>query len=158
MPDDTSRKRTVRGRNISASRAQKAGRRAKKELARSASNSNAGSRSRDTPLSDPAEIDPDPFVETEREIVASHVDISDDAIESIVGTTRALREELGLVVGTRAAITAAKGLEVFGGTAEAGTFDDETMTNVFTDVLAPEVARGDGGDVDELRSQITDTV
>ncbi|MBZ6494052.1 gas vesicle protein GvpN [Natrinema longum] len=99
--------------------------------------------------------------ETEREIVATHVDLSADDIASVVETTRALRDELEIVVGTRAAITAAKGLAVFDGQGEpreAGEFGDETLTNVFTDVLAPKMA-GDGeGDIDELRTQIAETI
>ncbi|THE63546.1 gas vesicle protein GvpN [Salinadaptatus halalkaliphilus] len=68
MADDTSRKRKVRGRKIRSDRSQKEGRRAKKELARTASN--ARERNGDTPLADPADITPEPFVET-------------DAVESI---------------------------------------------------------------------------
>lgn len=36
--------------------------------------------------------------------------------------------------------------------------DDETLRTVFTDVLAPNVAGEDGGDIDTLRSQITETI
>ncbi|WP_226479411.1 gas vesicle protein GvpN [Natrinema amylolyticum] len=99
--------------------------------------------------------------ETEREIVDAHVDLSADDIASVVETTRALRDELEIVVGTRAAITAAKGLTVFDGHADSeedGEFDDEMVTNVFTDVLAPKIAGEDGGDIDDLRSQINETV
>jgi len=96
--------------------------------------------------------------ETEREIVRAHVDLSDDDIATVVETTRALRDGLEIVVGTRAAITAAKGLAVFDGHDESGTFDDETLATVFTDVLAPKVAGEDGGDIDTLRSQISETI
>ncbi|OAQ54063.1 hypothetical protein HTG_00615 [Natrinema mahii] len=96
--------------------------------------------------------------ETEREIVGAHVDLSADDIAAIVATTRALRDELEIVVGTRAAITAARGLTVFDGHDGDGEFDDETLTHVFTDVLAPKVAGGNGGDIEELRSKITETV
>ncbi|MGQ3413377.1 gas vesicle protein GvpN [Natrinema sp. LN54] len=96
--------------------------------------------------------------ETEREIVGAHVDLSDDDIATIVAKTRALRDELDIVVGTRAAITAAKGLAVFDGHDGSGEFDDETLTHVFTDVLVPKIAGENGGDVDELRSQIDETI
>ncbi|MDS0474885.1 gas vesicle protein GvpN [Natrinema sp. 1APR25-10V2] len=96
--------------------------------------------------------------ETERQIVAAHVDLSEDAVDTVVATTRALRDELEIVVGTRAAITAAKGLTVFDGHTDDGEFDDETLSNVFTDVLAPKVAGDDEDDVDELRSKITEAI
>ncbi|GAB3674154.1 gas vesicle protein GvpN [Halopiger thermotolerans] len=96
--------------------------------------------------------------ETEREIVAAHVDLPAADVETIVETTRALRDELDIVVGTRAAITAAKGLAVFDASDGDGEFDDETLANVFTDVLAPKVAGDDGGDVEELRSKISETI
>ncbi|MFP8954397.1 gas vesicle protein GvpN [Natrialbaceae archaeon A-arb3/5] len=94
--------------------------------------------------------------ETEREIVRTHVDLSDEDIETIVSTTRALRDELGIVVGTRAAITAAKGLTVFDG--ENGQYNDELLTDVFTDVLSPKIAGNDPDSVDELRSKITEAI
>jgi len=56
MADDTSRKRTVRGRKITASREQKNGRKAKKELARTASN--AGERNGDSPSPIPKRSSP----------------------------------------------------------------------------------------------------
>ncbi|MFD1562127.1 gas vesicle protein GvpN [Haloarchaeobius amylolyticus] len=96
--------------------------------------------------------------ETEREIVRAHVDLSDDDIATVVETTRTLRDDLEVVVGTRAAITAAKGLAVFDGHDDTGAFAEETLANVFTDVLAPKVAGEDGGDIDELRSQISETI
>ncbi|SEP85922.1 gas vesicle protein GvpN [Natrinema salaciae] len=96
--------------------------------------------------------------ETEREIVGAHVDLAADDIATIVEKTRALRDELDIVVGTRAAITAAKGLTVFDGHDETGEFDDETLTHVFTDVLAPKITGEDGDDIDGLRSQITETI
>ncbi len=95
--------------------------------------------------------------ETERAIVGSHVDLADDDIEMITETTRSLRAELDMVVGTRAAITAAKGLTVFGGTDDE-PIDEELLADIFTDVLAPKIA-GDGvDDVNELRSTIGETV
>ncbi len=57
--------------------------------------------------------------ETEREIVSSHVDLPEEDVETIVRATRALRDELDVVVGTRAAITAATGITVFDGDEEA---------------------------------------
>ncbi len=96
--------------------------------------------------------------ETERELVGAHVALSDADIATIVETTRALRDDLEIVVGTRAAITAAKGLAVFDGHDGDGEFDDETLSRVFTDVLAPKVAGEDGGDIDDLRSQVTEIV
>ncbi|SEV84832.1 gas vesicle protein GvpN [Natrinema salifodinae] len=96
--------------------------------------------------------------ETERAIVDAHVDLAEEDIATIVETTRALRDELDVVVGTRAAITAAKGLTIFDGHDETGEFDDETLTTVFTDVLAPKVVGNNGEDVDHLRSQIAETV
>ncbi|ELY97587.1 gas vesicle protein GvpN [Natrialba chahannaoensis JCM 10990] len=107
--------------------------------------------------------------ETEHEIVRSHVaekqdgpadddpgrTVSDEEIETVVNATRTLREELPIVVGTRAAITAAKGLSVFddwdGGEAAAGRTDggqiqfsdgdsDDLLADVLTDVLGPKVA------------------
>ncbi|MFA9417536.1 gas vesicle protein GvpN [Natrinema sp. HArc-T2] len=95
--------------------------------------------------------------ETEREIVRAHVDLSDDDIATVVETTRALRDDLEIVVGTRAAITAAKGLAVFDGH-DADAFAEETLANVFTDVLAPKVAGDDGGDIDDLRAQLSETI
>ena len=108
---------------------------------------------------------------TEREIVASHVDISDEDVATVVETTRALRDELDVVVGTRAAITAAKGLAVFDGAVgdeadEDGETDeddatgafDELLTDVFVDVLAPKIA-GEGPDgVAQLRTRIDEAV
>ncbi|ARS88442.1 gas vesicle protein GvpN [Natrarchaeobaculum aegyptiacum] len=92
--------------------------------------------------------------ETERKIVRSHVDLADEDVETIVEATRTLRGDLDVVVGTRAAITAAKGLAVFGGSDEADVFDDGVLEEVFTDVLSPKIA-GEGADgVDELRSKI----
>ncbi|ADB61253.1 gas vesicle protein GvpN [Haloterrigena turkmenica DSM 5511] len=102
--------------------------------------------------------------ETEREIVKSHVDLSEEDVEAIVSKTRALRDELDLVVGTRAAITAAKGLAVFDGQrngdgdGEAGEFDDELLTDVFMDVLAPKIAGEGPDDVSQLRTQIAESV
>ncbi|WP_339103144.1 gas vesicle protein GvpN [Haloterrigena salinisoli] len=102
--------------------------------------------------------------ETEREIVKSHVDLSEEDVEAIVAKTRALRDELDLVVGTRAAITAAKGLAVFDGQrngdgdGEVGEFDDELLTDVFMDVLAPKIAGEGPEDVSQLRTQIAESV
>ena len=98
--------------------------------------------------------------ETEREIVKSHVDLSEEDVAAIVAKTRALRDELDLVVGTRAAITAAKGIAVFDGhgDGEAGEFDDELLTDVFMDVLAPKIAGEGPEDVSELRTKIAETV
>lgn len=93
--------------------------------------------------------------ETEREIVRAHVDLGDEDVETVVRTTRALREDLDVVVGTRAAITAAKGLAVFDGNGEAGAFDEEVLGDVFTDVLSPKIAGEAADDVDELQSKIT---
>ncbi|WP_247001171.1 gas vesicle protein GvpN [Halosolutus gelatinilyticus] len=96
--------------------------------------------------------------ETEREIVAAHVDLSDEEIATIVAKTRALREELDMVVGTRAAITAAKGAAVFDGDSGTGEFDDDVLADVFTDVLAPKIAGEGPEDVAELRSTIAETI
>ncbi len=81
--------------------------------------------------------------ETEREIVRAHVDVPEDVITTVVETTRRLRTELDVVIGTRVAITAATGLAVFAGDCE-GEIDDNTIASVFTDVLAPKVASGGG--------------
>ncbi|ELZ04374.1 gas vesicle protein GvpN [Natrialba aegyptia] len=129
--------------------------------------------------------------ETEREIVRTHVDVADtrddaepsdsgdsnndergaldpEAIGTVVETTRTLREELPFVVGTRAAITAAKGIAVFGtqaGTESAQqrtdgghTLDDELLADVFTDVLGSKLAGTEIDDVSTLRERITDTL
>lgn len=95
--------------------------------------------------------------ETEREIVAAHVDLPAADVEAIVEATRALRDDLEVVVGTRAAITAAKGLAVFDGDADAGDYSDDLLADVFTDVLAPKVA-GEDDDVAGLRSTIADAI
>ncbi|ELY48148.1 gas vesicle protein GvpN [Natronorubrum sulfidifaciens] len=100
--------------------------------------------------------------ETEREIVRAHVDIANEDVETVVTTMRTLRDDLEIVVGTRAAITAAKGLAVFdgkrNGKSETGEFDDDLLTDVFMDVLVPKIA-GDGpDDVSTLRSRIADSV
>ncbi len=94
--------------------------------------------------------------ETEREIVGAHVDLDDERIETVVETTRELRDELDMVVGTRAAITAAKGLTVFDG--GDGEINDELLADVFTDVLAPKIAGNGIDDVAQLRSTIGKTV
>ncbi|GAB7018805.1 gas vesicle protein GvpN [Halostagnicola bangensis] len=94
--------------------------------------------------------------ETEREIVAAHVELPSDQIELVVEATQQLRDELDIVVGTRAAITTAKGLSVFNG---SETIDDDLLADVFTDVLAPKVAGGrDESNVAELSDRIADTV
>ncbi len=91
--------------------------------------------------------------ETECEIVAAHVDATRERIEHVVEATRQLREELDIVVGTRVAITAAKGLAVFDGSvsdadADGDEVDHAVLTNVFTDVLSPKVAGNEDGDHD----------
>ncbi|RQG98458.1 gas vesicle protein GvpN [Natrarchaeobius oligotrophus] len=96
--------------------------------------------------------------ETEREIVRAHVDLSDESVETVVETTRALRENLEFVVGTRAAITAAKGLAVFDGNGDDGRLDDDLLTEIFTDVLSPKVADEDPDGVAELRSTIAEAI
>ncbi len=94
--------------------------------------------------------------ETEREIVAAHVELPSDQIELVVETTQQLRDKLDIVVGTRAAITTARGLSVFNG---SETVDDDLLADVFTDVLAPKVAGGrDESTVTELNDRIADTV
>ncbi|SDR09652.1 gas vesicle protein GvpN [Natronobacterium texcoconense] len=95
--------------------------------------------------------------ETEREIVRAHVDLPDERVEAIVDATRALRDDLEIVVGTRAAITAAKGLSVFDGQGN-GEFNDELLTKVFTDVLAPKIAGEGADDVDDLRTEIGEAI
>ncbi|WIV67594.1 gas vesicle protein GvpN [Natrialbaceae archaeon AArc-T1-2] len=92
--------------------------------------------------------------ETEREIVSAHVGLSDEDVDRVVSSTRRLREEVDVVVGTRAAITAANGLAVFGGE-DDGT-EDEPLVDVFTDVLAPKVAGN--GDLADLRETIERTL
>ncbi|WP_255167833.1 gas vesicle protein GvpN [Natrononativus amylolyticus] len=91
--------------------------------------------------------------ETELEIVAAHTDLAEQRVEAVVDATRTLREELDVVVGTRAAITAAKGLAVFGGD---GSEDADVLADVFADVLAPKVAGT--GDLNDLREEITDAL
>ncbi|WP_290814021.1 gas vesicle protein GvpN [Halovivax sp.] len=88
---------------------------------------------------------------TEREIVAAHVDLPDDRIDRIVAITRDLREKLDATVGTRVAITAAKGVAAF-----EDDSDRDRLVDVFTDVLVPKVA--DDGDPRELRSAIESTI
>ncbi len=61
--DSSSRKRKVRGKKVRTDRAQKSGRRAKKELRRKMAS--AGERNGDTPLSSPEDVAPEPFVETD---------------------------------------------------------------------------------------------
>ncbi|AHF99887.1 ATPase AAA [Halostagnicola larsenii XH-48] len=95
--------------------------------------------------------------ETEREIVDAHVELPSDQIDEVVSTTQQLRDELDIVVGTRAAITTAKGLSVFN-TSDNG-IADELLADVFTDVLAPKVSGGrEGDDVTELKDRISETV
>ncbi|NKE35994.1 gas vesicle protein GvpN [Natronococcus sp. JC468] len=93
--------------------------------------------------------------ETEREIVAAHVDAPEETVERVVDATRTLRDELDVIVGTRAAITAAEGLTVFA--ADADEVDDELLADVFTDVLAPKLA-GEDDEIDDLRETITDAL
>ncbi|SIR81499.1 gas vesicle protein GvpN [Natronorubrum thiooxidans] len=95
--------------------------------------------------------------ETEREIVRSHVDLPEEAIEVVVETMRTLRDDLEIVVGTRAAITAAKGLTIFD-SGENGTLDDELLTEVFVDVLAPKIAGQGPDDVRQLQTQIAESI
>ncbi|WP_049924582.1 gas vesicle protein GvpN [Halopiger djelfimassiliensis] len=95
--------------------------------------------------------------ETEREIVRAHTALPDEGVESVVETVRTLRDDLEIVVGTRAAITAAKGLAVFDGDG-TGRFDDELLADVFTDVLAPKVAGDGDSDVETLRAQVTESI
>ncbi|MCU4739925.1 gas vesicle protein GvpN [Halobacteria archaeon AArc-m2/3/4] len=94
--------------------------------------------------------------ETEREIVGAHVDLSPDRIEQIVAATRALREQLDVVVGTRAAITAAKGIAIFDGSDGDDDIEADRLVDVFTDVLSPKVV-GEG-DVKDLRNDIESTL
>ena len=93
--------------------------------------------------------------ETEREIVAAHVDAPSALIERLVSITRALREGLDITVGTRVAITAATGALAFGAD-EEGDVDRERLVDVFTDVLIPTVANG--SDPTELRPTIESTI
>ncbi|MFP8955906.1 gas vesicle protein GvpN [Natrialbaceae archaeon A-CW3] len=95
--------------------------------------------------------------ETECEIVAAHVDAPRERVERVVETTRNLREELDIVVGTRVAITAAKGLAVFDGSGRSTEVDQAVLTNVFTDVLSPKVAGNEAGghDVADLEETIS---
>ncbi|MWV39700.1 gas vesicle protein GvpN [Natrialba sp. INN-245] len=93
--------------------------------------------------------------ETERDIVSSHVDLPEEDVETIVRATRALRDELDVVVGTRAAITAATGMTVFDGDEEV--IDEGLLTELFTDVLAPKIA-GENGSIEELRASIGETI
>ncbi|WP_114575687.1 gas vesicle protein GvpN [Saliphagus sp. LR7] len=92
--------------------------------------------------------------ETEREIVAAHTDLDEERIERVVEATRAVREELDgdVVVGTRAAITAARGLVVF----DSDDADDATLADVLADVLAPKVAGED--DLRGLRDRIESAI
>lgn len=93
--------------------------------------------------------------ETEREIVRAHVDLPEERVEAVVEATHRLRDGLEVAVGTRAAITAGKGLETFGAGED---LEDDLLADVFTDVLAPKVA-GNGGLADlqsEIESILTD--
>ena len=89
--------------------------------------------------------------ETEREIVAAHVDASPELIERIVAITRELRDTLDVTVGTRVAITAATGAV----SVEAEP-DRDLLVDVFTDVLLPKVAND--GDLSDLRETIDSTI
>ncbi|MCU4924385.1 gas vesicle protein GvpN [Halobacteria archaeon AArc-dxtr1] len=98
--------------------------------------------------------------ETEREIVAAHVDLPSGEVERIVAATQELRDQLDdldVVIGTRAAITAAKGVAAFrNGDDEVA---DDVLADVFTDVLAPKaVGVEEGAGVGELRSRIESTL
>jgi len=71
--------------------------------------------------------------ETETEIVAAHVDDLDrDRIEEVVGVVQTLRDELDVTVGTRAAVTTARGLGAFG--------DEASLAEVAADVVGSKVA------------------
>jgi gas vesicle protein GvpN len=94
--------------------------------------------------------------ETEREIVAAHADVDESIVETVVSVTRRLRNELDIVVGTRAAITAAEGVAIFGED-ESDEFDDELLVDVFTDVLAPKVIGG-SDEIDALRDAIKEAL
>ena len=93
--------------------------------------------------------------ETEREIVRAHVELPEETVERVVDVTRTLRDDLEVVVGTRAAITTAKGLAVFDG---EGEVDDDLLTDLFTDVLAPKAAGEDVGSVGDLRRTIAEAL
>jgi gas vesicle protein GvpN len=82
--------------------------------------------------------------ETETEIVAAHVDLDRDQVEEIVGIVQTLRDELDVTVGTRAAVTIARGIAAFG--------DDASMTEITTDVVGSKVTRRE--DIERLREQI----
>ena len=101
-------------------------------------------------------------VETEREIVAAHVDVPDALVETVVDTTRTLRDELGVVVGTRVAITAAKGMAIFDDANAGGdrTVDEDVLSTVFTDVLSPKVAGDDehGHTLEDLEATISSAI
>lgn len=86
--------------------------------------------------------------ETEVEIVAAHSDLDRDQIEEIVETMHRLREELDVLISTRAAITVAEGVAVFP--------DDEPLADIVADVLASKVA--DQSDAEDLRGRINDVL
>jgi gas vesicle protein GvpN len=90
-------------------------------------------------------------LETETEIVKSHVEESDSTeINQIVRIMRELREELDITVGTRAAIMAAEGATT------VDTLDHATLAEISTDVLASKVAQR--SDVSNLRNKIETTL
>lgn len=88
--------------------------------------------------------------EAEIEVVDAQVEeLGRESVEKIVTVVRALREELDVTVGTRAAVMAARGLAVF-------PPDDDVIVEICTDVLASKVSSRDA--VEELRERIESIV
>ncbi|AXR77898.1 hypothetical protein [Natrarchaeobaculum sulfurireducens] len=90
MADDTSRKRTVRGRKIRSGRSQKEGRRAKKELTRTASA--AREKNGDASLTDPEDVDTDHFTDLFTDVLAPNA--AGEDVGSVGDLRRTIAEAL----------------------------------------------------------------
>jgi gas vesicle protein GvpN len=88
--------------------------------------------------------------ETEREIVAAHVDADVETIDAVVETIRRLREAVSVPVGTRAAIMATEGY-----TASTDR-NRSVLADVCVDVLASKVPTRDG--LESLRADVETVV
>jgi gas vesicle protein GvpN len=88
--------------------------------------------------------------ETERAVVAAHVDLPEAAVATVVSIVRALRSAVDVSVGTRTAIVVAEWA------AATGRFDESALTTACTEALGSKVPDAEG--VRDLRDGVATVV